>query len=500
MAFSPKVHATFSISSGCLCFGSLHNIWHGSSMPVQGFPSVRPQRSGTVNVHHIEYNISAQNGTWNAFHLVDIQTKEVTAWFLALASVDPEKELDKILTVSGSPYEYDSGSTMNNDETAANGVFVINRYDWTYYDKRSWDEIGEGVEEGESDFLANSNSLGVVDLAEAKEKVLQWQTQRPSQREWSDHGVWLHIPHGEYMFGRFGFDAERTAARSFLFFSASTDFTRTSLAGLSHTLRKEETPEERFERRLREGFDFSGLQTIHSMCRRQDEPPIPMLAPLPSPPAELLGPYLQSQHLLRPQDIDALRVYRPRPQQQIQSATAAGLISHHAQPIGEFIEPWREPLFDLVNEMVMSFLEHAVLPCLDSQIVSVVAEKLFPHYTHTGRPKHLDVFCYRFFTQPHADPIANFDATYVGGQIRNFLTSRSKDNSLEVSSDCIAGICRAVAFMLTETLELANSCSRDSHRTKIMPYDVCIAVFNDSELRELMQFSKVFWEGRASLH
>ena len=58
-------------------------------MPVQSFPEVRPQRSGTVKVHQIEYNISAQNGTWNVFQLVDIQTKKVAAWFLANSDVDP---------------------------------------------------------------------------------------------------------------------------------------------------------------------------------------------------------------------------------------------------------------------------------------------------------------------------------------------------------------------------------------------------------------------------
>ena len=62
--------------------------------------------------------------------------------------------------------------------------------------------------------------------------------------------------------------------------------------------------------------------------------------------------------------------------------------------------------------------------------------------------------------------------------------------------ECIAGICRVVAFMLTEVFERANSCSRDAERTKIMPCDVRITVFNDDELRDLLHFSKVFWEGR----
>ncbi|KAI5460437.1 hypothetical protein BGZ63DRAFT_454713 [Mariannaea sp. PMI_226] len=481
MAPSPKIYSTFSVSSGSLCFGSLHNIWHGASVPVQGFPNVRPQPSGTVNAHQIEYNISAQNGKFNAFHLVDTQTGEVTAWFLAHATVDPEKELDKILRVSGSPYEEDSGSSMNDDKTAAEGIFVINRYDWTYYDKRSWDEIGEGVEEGENDFLANSNSLGIVDLAEAKTKVLQWKEQRPSQRDWSEGGVWLYIPHGEYMFGRFGFDDEHTAARSFLFFSASTDFRRTSFAGLQQTLRKLETPEERFERRLGEGFDFSGLETIHNMSRQPDDPNILALSPPPPPEADRLGPYKRSQYVLREQDIDTLRSY-PRVSQ-----------------MGNFIDPWKQPLFDLINEMIMSYLERTILPRVSNQTVAAAAEDIFPHHRETGQPKHIDVFFFNHFTQPHADPIPEFDVAYVGSRILAFLVSRSEDSSVVFEKECIAGICRVVAFILTEIFELANGHSQDDRRTKIMPCDIRLAVFFDPQLRELLQFSRVYWEGGKDL-
>jgi hypothetical protein len=496
MAVSPEIYSTFSVSCGCLCFGSLHNIWQGASEPVQSFPEVRPQQSGTVKVHHLEYNISAQNRTWNAFQLVDIQTKKVVAWFLANSDVDLEKEIDKVLRVSGSPYEEDSGSRWNNEKTAAEGVFVINRYDWGYYDKRSWDEVGEGVAEGESNFLANCNSLGIVDLAEAKTKVLQWKEQRPSRREWSKGGVWLYIPHSEYMFGRFGFDDEHVAARSFLFFSTYTDFTRTTFTGIQQTLRKAETPEERFERRLREGFDFSGILWIRDMSRQPDNPSILTLSPPPPPAAECLGPYDQSEHVLTAQDIDALRVYRnvSQPHQIVRGIDVTAL--RLSAPIGEFVEPWKEPSLDLINEMVLSYLERTVLPRMGNRTVLAATEALFPHHTQTGERKHLDVSCYRHFMLPHADPIANFDAAYVSGRIRTFLASRSGDRSVIFDDEYIAGICRVVAYMLTEVFELANDCSRDSERTKIMPCDVRITIFFNCELRDLLQFSKVYWEGR----
>ena len=236
--------------------------------------------------------------------------------------------------------------------------------------------------------------------------------------------MWLYIPYGEYMFGRFGFDEEHVAARSFLFFSAYTDFTRTTFAGLQQTLRKAETPEERFERRLREGVDFSGLQTIRDISRQPDNPSILALSPPPSPAAECLGPYDLSEHILRAQDIDTLRVYRhePQPHEIVHGIdfTAFRL----SQPIGEFVDPWKEPLLDLINEMILSYVDRTVLPRMGNRTVSAAAEALFPYHTQTGERKHLDVFCYRHFPQPHTEPIDNIDAAYVSGRIQTFLDSR----------------------------------------------------------------------------
>ncbi|EPS35739.1 hypothetical protein H072_10816 [Dactylellina haptotyla CBS 200.50] len=144
---------------------------------------------------------------------------------------------------------------MNDDSTFQENILVINRYDWGYYQSRYFDEIGEGPEE-EGDSLANSNSAGLVDIAEARQYVETRKKQRPSQRQPPGAGVWMYSPHAEYMFGRFGFDHPRTAARSFLFFSADTKFTNTRLDGLDRSLRKNETSDKRFERRLREGYDF----------------------------------------------------------------------------------------------------------------------------------------------------------------------------------------------------------------------------------------------------
>lgn len=488
MTGSPKVHNTIAVNSGCLCFGELHNIWNGASVPVQfeGLPSPRPRLSGTVKVHRIEYNIAARNGIWNGFRLIDLKTKKVAAWFLAHSDVDPEKEVDKILRVSGSPYEDESGSSFNDDKTAAEGVFVINRYDWGYYDERSREIVGP--EEINEELFA---SVGLVDLSAAKPTVDRWKDHRSRERQWLEGGAWLHIPNGEYLFGRFGFDDDHAAARSFLFFTTNTYFTRTAFDGLERTLRKEVTPEERFERKLQEGFDFSGLETLRELSR------VPEHSGVSRPPrADCLGPYRQSDHALRAQEIDAIRVYRDA--EELKLFVHGRDLSHLRMEgeIGEFIEPWAEPLYDVVNEMVLSYLQRSVIPKMANRGVSAAAELLFPQHTPEEDTGKLDVWCHRHFRQPDARPIPNFDSAYVGSRIASFL-SRSADASAVFEDECVAGITRAVAYMLTDVLERASKgAHQDDMRTRIMPSDVRIAVSLSSELHDRFRFSIVYWEGR----
>ncbi|KAK5652150.1 hypothetical protein OQA88_10792 [Cercophora sp. LCS_1] len=242
----PAIASTpaINVGSGRLCFGALHNICNGaSSPPLQGLPNVRFQASGTVRTRRIEYNIAALNGTWNAYQLINLTTSTASAWFLAHSSTNPLTEISKILSISGSPYGSNSGSPTNTNETSAAGVFVINRYDWGYYDTRSKDAVPNDISEDINDMLAAANSLGIVGIACATTMISRWETQQPAQSGWSSSGAWLCCPGGEYMFGRFGFDDERVAARSFLFFSTNTYFTRTAFAGTTQVLRRERTDE-----------------------------------------------------------------------------------------------------------------------------------------------------------------------------------------------------------------------------------------------------------------
>ncbi|KAF5589025.1 uncharacterized protein FSUBG_11276 [Fusarium subglutinans] len=473
MVDSPTIHSTFSVVSGEVCFGSLHNIWFGSSAPSQGLPAAPPQPSGTVIAHSINYKITAQNGTWNVFKLISSETSHAVALFVAHADVDPRQEVDKILRISGSPYEADHGSTMNDDATSQAGVFVINRYDWSYYDRRCFDEIGEGQEEGDDDALANSNSLGLVDRSVSQEMVKRWQGQRPSRRDSAEQGIWLYIPDGEYMFGRFGFNDTHTAARSFLFFSAYTEFTKAGFLGIPGSLREHMTPQERFERQLREGVDFSGVDKVQDMVSSQYVSP---------PPAnKQLGPYDRSDYILREQDIEALRSYRG--EQDGEEPTISG-----------FIDQWKQPLFDLVNEMALSYLEHFVLPHLGSENVAEMGKTLFPDYEKDSQPLSLDVASYRHFTQPDQSLIPEFDIFYVTVRVREFLESHSQAKSRIFRDVAVRGICRVLGYMLTEIFELANNVACDCGHDKILPCHVRQAVLLDEDILRLVSFTKILWE------
>ncbi|KAE8376165.1 hypothetical protein BDV26DRAFT_305795 [Aspergillus bertholletiae] len=493
-----KRYATFSITSRCLCFGELHNIWSGSSVPIQEFPSARSHRSGTVKVHHLEFNIPAQNGTWQAFELVDIETEMVSGWFLSHSDVDPVREIARILSVSGSPYEPDCGSTMNDEKTSSAGVLVINRYDWGYYDARCWGEIN-----GQPDFsnpdhesvdIEPSESVGVVDYAQAKSQVATWRVQSQDRRRGCEAGVWMRMPMAEYKFGRFGLNDDR-AAHSFLLFSGGTDFTRTSFAGHSDPLRRPETDQERFERQLREGFDFSGLQSLYMHSVSPDN--IVSLRSPPPPESACLGPYPPALHILRVQELEALRLHLFVPHVPLEVATSHGLpVETSLTPNGNlavFVEPWKDRVADLINELILSYLERVILPALSFRTPTQIAEALF------GKPtvgELLNIYCHYCLTQSNVEPIPNYDADYVHSQTKYFLESRAAGQPVSIDQESLSGISRLIAYLTSEILEISSNAAGSSQRYGIVPADIRTSVCSDSELYDILQYSSVLWKGR----
>jgi hypothetical protein len=105
MSTKPQISSQFIVTSRGLCYGALHNIRHGASRSIQEFPIAVDQRTGgTVISRGLEFNVTAKNGTWNAYQLVEKYSGHVCGWFVSHLEVDPEAEIDKILRFSGSPY------------------------------------------------------------------------------------------------------------------------------------------------------------------------------------------------------------------------------------------------------------------------------------------------------------------------------------------------------------------------------------------------------------
>jgi hypothetical protein len=516
------ISATFDITSGALCFGSLHDILQGAAAAIQMAPSPRPRRSGTVKFQPMVHNVGAKTGTWNAYTLLDVNTSSVQGWFAAHVEVDPVKEIAKILRVAGSPYEYEHGSTMNTDETKEEGVFVINRYDWGMV--REEDEFPNEAQEGEADILANGNSLGLVDYSHATSYVQEWTQRKPSQRGASPNGMWMYIPHAEYMFGRFGFDEEYTQVRSFLFFTARTNFFSTKFPGQENPLRKYETELERFQRGLREGTDYSGIEDIRKLydyLPLEDENVIHIF-PIPPPDSEQLGPYPISEHVLKAEDIEALRVYRiPKADCEMKLRQARPPLPEHivqlilARPnskIAEFPDEWKDPTYDLLNELVLSYLEHfilAVFPLHGS--MSTIGAAMFPKNGHIRRfqDPHIDTDLYSLFTKSLEMPVPGFDAAAVGSRIRDFLSQRAgKIDALPDVLDpemVIQGITRVVAYIVSQILELSNNRafarerpdrSKPAEGGYIVPSNIRMAVYDDPNLGPLIRYSAVYWSGR----
>ena len=469
MTSKPQVHSQFSVVSGCLCYGELHNIWHGASNPEQVFPPIVERRSGgTISSQIVQFNTVSRNGTWSAYQLIDQPTGRVCGWFACHFDVEPEAEIDRILQISGSPYESNSGNQFNNENTTQDAVFILNRYDWGYYDQNANDKVYH-IEDDYPEIDEYYVAVGLADYAHAKEDIQHWQALASSQRGTLPTAIWMYIPKMEYMFGRFGFDAHRTVAQSFLFFTTDTVFHQTSFAGVDRILRTKEDKEEDIGLPPDETHvsDSQGVETIMEHAQ--------MWAPSLPDKSQCLGPYETHEYPIRSKDLDAIRT-RP------------------GMDAPKFMDKYRESCEAYVNEMIMSYLEHFIAPASSScDTITMAATLLFPNY----QDSHIDSLhrcMYGFMLSPQSDPVQEFDTKAVGKRIKQFLTPKCGDNSLIRDTNFINGLTACVVYLLSEVIELANNSRLDSGRDRILPIDIRTSVISDEDLLKLFKFSKFLWE------
>jgi hypothetical protein len=116
--------------------------------------------------------------------------------------------------------------------------------------------------------------------------------------------------------------------------------------------------------------------------------------------SEYLGPYDKQAHILRSADIEGIR------------QKAMGV---------DIANPLKEPVYDLLNEMAMSFLEHFIIPISSSESALVSATTLCPN---RDNEKTVDHFVYHCLTDPPQEPIPGLDNASVESRIKGFLQER----------------------------------------------------------------------------
>lgn len=489
---------TFTVSSGAICFGPLHDIDRASTIPIQRpAENPKPKLGGTVASCEIEHNIAAQNGAWTAYPLLRTKwAKNPAAWFVAHEQVSPLPEIHKLLRVAGSPYEYEHGHATNCDATRSECVLLINRYDW--------DDIPPGNPVADEDIGFEPDTLGVVDYQHAATQVQAWAANGDSaDRNPSQHGVWLHCPDAEYKWARLGMNQDYTHARSLLIFNIYTVFFDTWLPGQTQPLRNYETSLERFHRHLREGHDFSGISTLREWWDPVQE--LNMLFPSQPPQhADLLGPYEKRDHILLPSELKALLADVPRESED--DYRKRGLSEESIQQELRRKEPaimakdFEEDICEVMNQIMLSYLEHFVLPLRSSTSASSLGTDLFPNHSIEGA-KSVDGLMMAWFLDGVTSAA---DPTIIGTRIRSFLQRRTSNTEpFLLGQHSILCLAQVITAMVREIFEFAdgNAIGREKpeerkpgERPLITPREIRMQVYYGGFLSSL-QYSAFFWYG-----
>ena len=74
-----------------------------------------------------------------------------------------------------------------------------------------------------------------------------------------------------------------------------------------------------------------------------------------------------------------------------------------------FADSRRESPRDLINEMILSYLERSILPRIANRVFLTAAEALFPNYTPDHEHRQWDILCRSYFTRSDTLLIKNLD-------------------------------------------------------------------------------------------
>lgn len=351
-------------------------------------------------------------------------------------------------------------------------MLVINRYDWSSYDKR-------GLLEGEEP----AAGIGIADYAATGNGR--------TSAEWtgSGDGVMLECG-GEYEFGRFSFDVAGERAgrvRSFLYFRATTGFTQTRCGELPREpLLELLTDGERHARRLARGFDFSGFGEFRKIIDMHTMAPAPMLPPRWA--GRLLGPFATEARVFEDADLEALRASVGGKEICAATELFPAVFSAPARP---FEPSLAELVCALMDELAMSWLAGPALAALDGAATGRkdVAARMFPR--HATQPS-LDRMAHTALLEADDSP-RDGQHRALCGRLGSFLEQRGAQLG-GASGVAACHVHAALLCVLAELLELATNSARDNRRPCICPADVRLPVaMHDPELEAMFGFSRALW-------
>ena len=266
-------------------------------------------------------------------------------------------------------------------------------------------------------------------------------------------------------------------------------------------LRVYETELQRFHRGLREGRDYSGIARLKE----------PFFATWRQPPNEgdLLGPYTEDNYVFTPVDIEAIRGSIPP----IRAASeedlrAAGLSSlriaeaKRRRQMGHFATELRQEVYDLFNELILSFLQHFIVPLGFPTTPSTLGLSLFPNHDHVDDrgAQHSDYYLLSRFM---GAPMTVLNVRDISARIEAFVKQQADENSVALDDDTMTKLALFALDVVSELMTQANegsiraenfADSEDAERI-IIPEHVRMAVLA-SDSFAILQYSRCFWQGR----
>ncbi|KAL3454572.1 hypothetical protein BJX65DRAFT_260833 [Aspergillus insuetus] len=217
----------------------------------------------------------------------------------------------------------------------------------------------------------------------------------------------------------------------------------------------------------------------------------------------LLGPYDHCQHILSPKDIQVLRVqsgYQGPPPDwyELRRQQERGIMI--GRSTNNLMDHFEDHSRDLLNELVLAFLEHALVPHLASGKCTTpdeLATTLFPGIENPDDYKSPDNIAYQRFSG-FTDILYGVDEPLVLERMVKFLNARlPKARQVEVDDERVKAMLRVVMYLLSEIFYVAHNCAVGQGRDRIVPADMRRGLYGARWFSGHLKFSKVLWQGRS---